>query len=179
MIKELVKVANRLDNLRLFKEADLLDFIIRKISTDYESLLKPFTSLEDCRKLINEAVRPSSQEECDYNSKKVIDIFKNSCDEMIDNVMEKLSIDKSDIEKYLMFIDPRDSMEGLKYFFDDNDVEELYEFKQSYSPSDILDALDEVINNKSITSFTPIQNRAKKLKENLIKVLNQKFKINI
>jgi hypothetical protein len=26
MIKELVKVANRLDNLRLFKEADLLDF---------------------------------------------------------------------------------------------------------------------------------------------------------
>jgi len=68
MLKDLVKLANRLDNLGLRKEADFLDTIIKKHSGHHEGDTR---RCERCSRLYNEMFR---KDVFDAERGKMIDI---------------------------------------------------------------------------------------------------------
>lgn len=153
MIKDLIKMANRLDRLGLTKEADYLDSIIRSASADEATLGtsdSPF-SLDSIRTLILKS-----------DKEEVKSIFKNSCLETINlakNIFKDLNID-------LSLVDPRYSsfrMDDLAQAYGEEMAEEFSMARQEYYPADLVSAAESILDDSSGRYSTSEKDKVKYL----------------
>lgn len=152
MIKELIKIANRLDKLGLTKEADYLDRIIKSASSEgtLETADSPFT-LDPIRSLILES-----------DKEEVKSIFKNSCLETINlakNIFKDLNID-------LSLVHPRYSsfrMDDLERAYGEEMAEDFSMARQEYYPADFVSAAESILDDSSGRYSTSEKNKVKYL----------------
>lgn len=153
MIKELIKIANRLDKLGLTKEADYLDRIIRSASNGEDTLetaSSPF-SLDSIRSLILKS-----------DKEEVKSIFKNSCLETINlakNIFKDPDID-------LSLVDPRYSsfrMDDLAQDYGEEATENFSMARQEYYPADLVSAAESILDDSSGRYSTSEKDKVKYL----------------
>lgn len=174
MLKDLVKLANRLDQLGLIKEADLLDRIIKKATDDYpeyEGSIVPITKHEDIVNMI-----------LNTDTKDIKDLFKKSCNDLI-NMAKKVLTPESPkkLNDYLDLIDPRYSGikndEELAEEFGEDRVELLARQPLEYNPEDFISAANQVYEDTTGRYFPPTKTkpRAKRLLDSFNEIADEIF----
>jgi len=128
MLKELIKMANRLDQLGLIREANYLDEIIKSASDN----LSPFKNF-----LLEEA------------SENIKDIFKESCKERINKARDNIF---KDPDLNISLLHPRYSsfnIDELESIYGEDPVTEFDKFYQEYNPEDLVAAAESILDDKS------------------------------
>ncbi len=182
MLKDLIKLANRLDQAGLTKEADLLDNIIRKASNNsgewdvetYEGPITPIFSSEEIRQMI-------SSDKTEY--KDILENFKDSCLTLKEEAVKILTPEAPEkLNDYLPFLDPRFPFneEELIEAFGEERVAEFLSQELNYSdPEDFISAANSIINesptNRYILNYPKIRARAKRLLDNFGDILDKMF----
>lgn len=192
MIINLIKLANRLDTIGLTKEADLLDGIIKKLSSEPDSptvdsglgeveiptdiLRKQWDADRlELRGMILDAIGPNhSRDKLD----KIKNLFNNSCDEMI-KIAESIFKPEDDIKNYLDLLHPlyfSAHSSDLEDIFGEDKVEKFSMASQRYPADYFFDILDQIIDDKTGRVFIKQKERARSLRSSLENIANKIFK---
>ena len=149
MLKDLIKLADHLDKLKLFKEADFLDSVILKMSTEITVPSSP--SL--VKKMIEDAIGINYSED---KIKEIIAIFKESCLDTIKSAEETLKPEDG-IENYLELLHPLyfDAYEqDLINIFGEEKLDDFSRRSQGYYPADFIAAINSILEDQSGRFFT-------------------------
>jgi hypothetical protein len=149
MLKELIKMANRLDKLGLIREADYLDEIIKSASDNPMDLGSDMDISLEKSEPQPFSLNPFKNFLLEETLENIKDIFKESCNERINEA--RVNIFK-DPDLNISLLHPRYSsfnIDELEEIYGEGPVREFDEFSQEYNPEDLVAAAESILDDKS------------------------------
>jgi len=183
MLKDLVKLANRLDSLGLIKEADFLDTILRKISIDQEGGMVAKNPMDIIKNKILAISRLRDNDAKQDALNKMKKAFEESCNELKTKILETLKpLDATDpaadpINFLSLFMPGKDAGidAELAEFFTEESIEEtsFMNLENVYNPEDMINAAENI--EKDLYSFPDAKRIGRSLRESFERISENIF----
>ena len=165
MLKDLVKLANRLDSLGLIKEADFLDAILRKISIDQDGGMVAENPMDIIKKRMLDInnIRDDNADKQAAAKKAALDEikeeFRKSCIQLKYKIIETLKplegLDADPNDFLDLFMPGKDAGidDELAKFFTEKSIDEtsFIKLENVYNPEDMINAAVNI--EKDLYSF--------------------------
>jgi len=184
MLKDLVKLANRLDSLGLIKEADFLDAILRKISIDQDGGMVAKNPMDIKKRMLDisrirddNADKQAALKKAALN--KIKEEFEESCIKLRTKIIETLKpIDAANPIDFLdLFMPGKDAGidAELADFFTEESIDEtsFMKLENVYNPEDMINAAVNIENDSY--SFPDTRKIGRSLRESFERISEKIF----